>query len=404
MRYIEWFEERISYYKILYIFYGIISVTVVREIEYLTNVFSLFMVMLSFIYFCIFLIKGYYIKICNVRYWLIGFIIIQLSSFFISNNYIGDFIRLVFNFIFFFVLSMNTKKDKMKLENIFYWVINIIFPIVFISLITYYLKIKFIVGNNIYGKLDEYEGANKTLTGITINVNSLGVLAAILIILSIHILISGINDSSKKGYLFVTILIGSLTLFHTAARGAMLALIIYLVSLLLISIKNKWKSITLLLVMIILSFVFIDKLIISKGLEELSSGRSLLWIASMNVIIKNPIWGVGTTEFIEYVKNSTSTYLPGIDKGGLHNIYIQIATANGCIALILFLLFILSILCIGVKRVRRNEDLVGISLLSIIISFLALNLVESGLIYIMSFIALIFWVCIGEFIKNIELE
>ena len=342
MKYIEWFEEKVSYYKILYIFYGIISATIIREIPYFTTIFSAVMVMLSFVYFCIFYFKGYYFKMCKLRYLLFIFLLIQLSS--------------------------------------------------------------FVINNNVYGRLDEHYGINKVLTGITININTLGVLCTILIVFSIHLLISKRNTEIKKGLLLFSILIGVVTLLYTEARGAMLALGVYLFSLFLFSIKNKLNSIMLLMITVIVSFIFIDKLISIKGIEALSSGRSLLWITGINVIMRNPVWGVGTTAFVEVVKNSTSMYLPGIDQGGLHNIYIQIATANGCIALILFLIFILSIICIGIKRVKHSNSLIEISLLSIIISFLSLNLVESGLIYIMSFIALIFWVCIGEFIKNIELE
>ena len=410
MKYLEWFEYGNIYYKILYIFYGIISVTCIKELPYVTSIFSILMVILSFIYFCIFFKKGYYFKMSKVRYLLVLFLVLQISSFFVSNNYIADFIRLVFNVIYFFIISISIDKNgnNSELEKIFRCCIYIIFPIVFLSLLTYWFKIKFVINSNIYGRLDEYEGANKILTGLTVNVNTLGILSALLIIFSIHLLISKKEKYISKLFLVFNIVIGGITLFHTAARGAMLTLVAYVFFITIFAIKNKIISMVITLVSAVSGFAFMEKLIKIKGIEKLSTGRSLLWSTAGKVIKENPIFGVGTTAFVDVVKSNSSVHLPGIEEGGLHNIFIQIATANGCIALIVFILFISIVVITGIRKIvfntNKDNNKVNISLLSIIISFLVLNLVESGLMYIMSFIALIFWICIGAFINDIELE
>ena len=59
--------------------------------------------------------------------------------------------------------------------------------------------------------------------------------------------------------------------------------------------------------------------------------------------------------------------LPGLEYGGLHNIYFQIITVNGVISLILFLAFLCGMLIFILKRVdnlkkrKIKNDSVGIN-------------------------------------------
>lgn len=410
MKIIEWFEDKIIYYKMAYILYGILSVTILKEIPYLTTIFSISMVLLSFVYFCVFLMKGYYFKMSKIRYLLIAFLMIQLSTFFVSKNYMSDFIRVVFNGIFFFIISISTNKEResYNINKIFRFLVNVIFPIVFLSLATYYFNINFKINNNIYGNLEEYDLATKTLLGVTVNINTLGILCAFLIIISVHLIISEKQNIKMKIYLVLVTFIGSLTLFHTEARGAIITLLVYIFMILTLSIKNKVNMLKVMFVSSLFVSLIGLKIICSTNIEKLSTGRSLLWKSAWNVIKENPIWGVGTTAYVDILKSSSTVYLPGIEAGGLHNIYIQIATSSGCIAFIIFIFFILISIAFSVKKILFNNDakykILNTSLFSIIVSLLILNLFESSLIYIMSFIALIFWVCLGELFKNIGLE
>ena len=97
--------------------------------------------------------------------------------------------------------------------------------------------------------------------------------------------------------------------------------------------------------------------------------------------------------------------LPGLEYGGLHNIYFQIITVNGVISLILFLAFLCGMLIFILKRVdnlKRKERLRMTVLVSMLVGILAANLFESTLIYIVSFISMIFWIYLGYVISILD--
>ena len=144
-----------------------------------------------------------------------------------------------------------------------------------------------------------------------------------------------------------------------------------------------------------------------SNIDTISTGRSVLWENAFNIIKENKIFGVGTTSFVDIMKENSHVSLPGIEAGGLHNIYIQIALCNGLLAFFVFITFILTSIIIFLKEIlykNNDNNKINISLFSILVSILSLNLFESTLIYICSFIALIFWICIGELFSNLNLE
>lgn len=408
MKFIDWIEEKNIYYKMIYISYGIISVTFLKEIPHLTTIFSLFMVLLSFVYFCLFIKEGYYFNISKLRY-LLGFLLIlQLSSFVVSTNYILDFIKLVFNFIFFFIISITVSKNKNDINKIFKFLVGIISPIVIISLLTYYFRISFTINNNLYGRIEEYDTSTKTLLGVTVNINTLGILCVFLIIAAFHLIASEKLNTTKKVYLYSMIFVGGVTLIHTQARGAFVFLASYAFIMIILSVKKRINKIVVVLLGIVIPLLLLVKLIPNMDIEKFSTGRTLLWKVAIDVIKNNPLFGVGTTAYVDVVKGTSNLVLNGIEAGGLHNIYIQIATANGIIALITFVIFILLSLLKFIRNINLVDSpknyVVNKSLFSLIVSILILNLFESSLMYIMSFIAMIFWVCYGELIKNLDFE
>ncbi|ASW42644.1 O-antigen ligase family protein [Clostridium isatidis] len=406
MKIFDWLEEKNIYYKMLYIFYAIISVTFLKEIPYLTTVFSLLMVFISFLYFCLFIKNQYYLNISKVRYLLIVFLVFQLSTFFVSTNYVSDFIKLVFNVIYFFIVSVTVNKNTSDTNNIFKFLVWSIFPVVLISLFTYYFKINFEINGNVYGRIEDYDMSTKTLQGITVNINTLGILCVFLIISAFHLIISEKLKVLNKIFIYVIIFVGIITLIHTQARGAFIALIIYTLTMIIFSIKKKSTRIIILLSGILISVISAIKIFSSIDIAKFSTGRTLLWKAAIEVIKRNPLLGVGTTSYIDVVKETSDVALNGIEAGGLHNIYLQIATANGIITLVLFIVFIAVSLIKFIRNIKLNNDdknyILNKNIFSLIISILVYNLFESALLYIMSFISLIFWVFYGELLKNIS--
>ena len=401
---IKLLEDNIIYYKILYIIYAILSVTILREIPFLMSVFSKTMIIISFIYFCIFIYKKHYKKINKIRYLLILFLILQCSTFFISKSYISDIGSLVLNVIYFFLISNNIDNDsKNNINKIFKIVLPIIFIIIAISLLMNILDISININNNIYGNLPKID-YSKNFVGLTVNSNTLGILSSFLVIISIHLIIY-----NKKNIIFyyICIFIGGISILASQSRGAILMLIAYIITMIIMINKNK-KNIIFFIGIITIGLIGIMIYYLSKhNIDTVSTGRSVLWENAFNIIKENKAFGVGTTSFVDIMKKNSHVSLPGIEFGGLHNIYIQIALCNGLLAFFVFITFILTSIIRFLKEIlykNNDNNKINISLFSILVSILSLNLFESTLIYICSFIALIFWICIGELFSNLNLE
>lgn len=398
---IRFLENNILYYKILYIVYAILSITILREIPYFTQVFSLIMVFLSFIYFCVFIYNGIYIKMNRSRYLLILFLLLQCSTFFISKNYISDTTRLVFNGIYFLIISISIDSNKKDVNKIFKITSLLIFIVIIISFIMYFLNLSININSNIYGKLLEAE-YYKSFVGITVNSNTIGILSSFLIIFSIHLLI----NKKRLAYInYFYIVIGIVSLVLSGSRGAILMFLIYVIMILILSNKGYLKlTISIFIIGSIgILIYYLNKI----NIDTISTGRSVLWENAFNIIKENKAFGVGTTSFVDIMKENSHVSLPGIEAGGLHNIYIQIALCNGLLAFFVFITFILTSIIRFLKEIlykNNDNNKINISLFSILVSILSLNLFESTLIYICSFIALIFWICIGELFSNLNLE
>lgn len=402
---IDFFEENIIYYKAFYIIYSIVSVTLLREIPFFTGILSAFMVFISFVYFCIFCYKGYYNKINKTRYLLVLFLIIQCGTFFTSKNYVSDLIRLVFNGIYFLIISNNIPNNKRNFNNIFKIISPIILIVILSSSLLYIFNISFEINGNIYGKLPSNLYFSKDFVGVTVNSNTLGILCSFLSMILIHLLLT---EKNKGIIYYIGIIISVTSLFITQSRGAILLLGIYIICLGVLSVKNKKKMLLIVAFLLIFTIPLIISYLNKNALEEVSTGRSLLWKYAFDLIQENKLLGVGTTEFITAMKNSAGVYLPGIEAGGVHNIYIQIALTNGLIAFVIFIIFLITMCITFLRGIYNYKNIKGykfnISLFSMIISILCLNLVESSLLYICSFIALIFWISVGELYSNFKLR
>ena len=146
-------------------------------------------------------------------------------------------------------------------------------------------------------------------------------------------------------------------------------------------------------------------------IRDFTSGRTSLWESASIVIKDNPVTGVGYNEMVDAVTNARETEdLPGLSTGRLHNIYVEIATVNGIISLLMILIFIILLFIFIINHIdhmRKREKFDMTVLTSMILGIAAVNLFESTLIYILSFISMIFWIYSGYLVsiignRNIE--
>lgn len=184
--------------------------------------------------------------------------------------------------------------------------------------------------------------------------------------------------------------------------GAILYIFIFLFN------KNKYFRVACILVPILVGGMYLAH---QSNIRNFTSGRTSLWQSAAKVIEEHPLTGVGNSNLVESVRAARNTDdLPGLDAGGLHNIYVQTASVNGIISLVLFITFILMILIFIIQRLdklQRKEKMQMATLTSLIVGILIVNLFESDLIYIVSFISMIFWIYLGYLVsildnKNIE--
>jgi len=114
------------------------------------------------------------------------------------------------------------------------------------------------------------------------------------------------------------------------------------------------------------------------------------------LIKKHWILGIGNANIEQGLKAFTKDELWGIEGGGLHNMFIQIGLANGIIALtviVVFLVWIIGRLLIYADKSNDIKDRKIVSkIIALSLSIISINLFESNLIYIVSFISLIFWI------------
>ena len=136
-----------------------------------------------------------------------------------------------------------------------------------------------------------------------------------------------------------------------------------------------------------------------------SSGRMNLWISAFDVIKNNILFGVGNSNLIPSVTAVRETELLGIEAGGLHNMFLQLITVNGVIAFIIFVLFIIASYITIVKCYDNNKSNFYKNyfiITSLVTGILLINLFESNILYIISFISILFWTYLGYLISLIK--
>ena len=176
--------------------------------------------------------------------------------------------------------------------------------------------------------------------GLFQNGNALGICSAINIVLSIY-LITNSKFKMEKGVLFVNILIQTYALAFSGGRSAFLIIATFIC--LLIFIKYKSKLLGSLLILIPSATFFSLLFLTPKFTRYVFAGRENIWVASFNLIEKYPLFGVGQSNLLPTIDSLKEAWLYGVEYGGLHNIYLQVAAINGLPSLIILLIILSTI-------------------------------------------------------------
>ncbi|NFO47730.1 O-antigen ligase family protein [Clostridium botulinum] len=289
-----------------------------------------------------------------------------------------------------------SKRQNIKeMKIISYFYIVLMLPLSIVSLYVDYKKITIQATDMVFGTGRSF--------GIFVNQNALSIAAGLAVVLSIYLMQRN-NNIKMKTLLFLNFIIQSITMVKANGRSSYLLIIAVIYLFVFIYLKNKYLRIALLIIPFLCSSVLLT--FNEDRLHGFTSGRNILWKSASFVIKDNPIIGVGNSDLLEAVKNARVVeYLPGIEYGGLHNVYLQIAAVNGIVSLVLILIFLISIMVFIIKKLDRlkgKEKLQMTTIASMLLGILAVNVFESNLVYIISFISIMFWIYLGYTISILD--
>lgn len=312
-----------------------------------------------------------------------------------------------------------------NVENIKVWMVNLILFILIFSvdvfrckktmikemnIITYFYAIFMFIASSI-SLIMRFSEKTIELSGITFgttrgvfeNENALSIAAGLAIVMCIYL--NYITRSNRlKMFWLGNVALQTITMIGSHGRSAYLIIIAVVYTFIFVYNKNKYIRVALILIPILIcgAFVELDKI----HMESFTTERNIIWTSASIVIKEHPLVGVGNNDLIEAVKSARiGSYLPGIEFGRMHNIYVEISATNGMISLLLFLTFLGSILMFIIQhldKLMRKEKLQMTTLTSLIVGILAVNLFESTLIYIVSFISMIFWIYLGYLVSILD--
>lgn len=204
--------------------------------------------------------------------------------------------------------------------------------------------------------------------------------------------------------------IGLLVLFLTFSRSSILSFLIsFIFSIIIYKIKykkrfkifNKTILFFILILIIIILFpntnIFLDRILSSFNLTTGNvSIRFRIWKVAKNMIIANPIFGVGAGNFINnFTEYINDVNLPIKRNRVAHNSIIEIIAETGILSAILILLFIAIFIFKSILVIIKSNNLInvnnlmGLVMIIIFISFVSIFL--SNIFY-----KEIFWLYIGS--------
>ena len=386
------------YFKLLYLF---VSFTFVTMLQYIPGISILKNIVLAWAIILILLMivedykrrKIYKFDI-QLGLFMIITLILNIAAYRNSENIKIWLVNLILFLVIFSVEVFRDKKTLVKEMNIITYCYAIFMFIAYIISLTMRFSGKTIVINEIiYGDT----------RGVFDNKNALGIAVAIAIVMCIYLNYIEKNHKLKMFWLG-NIILQTITMIGSQGRSAYLVVIAVVYTFIFIYNKNKYIRATLLILPILVSAVILESGKIN--LERFTTERNNIWDSAIVVIKSHLFTGVGNSELVEAIKNARiGWYVPGIQYGGTHNIYVQIATVNGIISLLLFLMFlgiILMFIVHHLDKLQRKEKLQMTTLTSVIVGILAVNLFESTLVYMASFISLVFWIYLGYLISILD--
>jgi len=320
-----------------------------------------------------------------------------------SVNYNSSFQGVIklFKYILIFLVCSEEIKDKQHIKRIVIAICSGIFLVAVDALwqlafgydFIHHVKLQFAIGL-------------PRPTAAFPNCNVLGIYMAALTPLIFGVTFFYMKGRGKLLMSFVSVL-GLLGVYLSLSRGAGLG--IYL-AILFLSIVNKKRILTLILVGILVIFPFVMPKNIKQWAKDVhynplvfmcNPDRISIYNNTLNMIKHHPVIGVGLNTFsLNYGKYKTEAaekYAHTPDTIYAHDAYLQMAGEIGLLGLLTFILFLSRIFGLAFNASRKSSDeyfkIIAVSLIASLIAFLTNSLTETTLYH--PRVVMIFWFLIG---------
>ncbi len=392
------------YLKLLYLFVSLSFVTILSNIPIfkILNKICLAWVLVLFLINFIDIIKRkrkIYIYNIFLYLFLLVTLFFTIYKYPTTENYKVWLMNVIIFTVLFSIDNYKSKKVLLKEIDIYsYFFVAFSFIASAISLVLIFIKhtIEFNIINS--------DGVEEIITfvGVYKNENSLGIAAALSLVIGAYLL-SKSNNKKINIFLIISSILQGITLFISGGRSGFLLLISVMFMFIFVYVKNNYIR-ALMIILPIVAIFFIFKLD-ADTLHYIFTGREYIWIAAIRIIKFAFFSGIGTSNTIPTLIQNQPADLIGVTKGGIHNIYMEITTTNGFIATFMLLLFIICSLLYGtykVSKMNSKDKITNCILLGLLLGIPVINLMESNLVYIISFISLIYWFYVGHFIAFLD--
>ncbi|TAM36939.1 hypothetical protein EPN54_05470, partial [bacterium] len=203
-----------------------------------------------------------------------------------------------------------------------------------------------------------------------------------------------------KTYGFLALAVLSVVLiFLSLSRGAWIALIVSSVLIAVLFGRGSKRFIPLLLVFAVtfLFPIFHERMLFTFKVGG-DNDRFRIWLAAWKMIEEHPFLGMGVGTFMA----NFSEYLPGISISYAHNCYLQIWAETGFFSLASFLVFIVSLVYLGVKKFIATRDLLLLGLVCGTVGFLVHSFFDTNLYSLR--LAILFWAWAGLILARMNIH
>jgi O-antigen ligase len=275
----------------------------------------------------------------------------------------------------FFVASLVTSKDQVEI------------------LLKYFLRLSYFITAYTtlqFGQIDPISWSQQLPVATLGNINFMSAFLGFASVVCFYQLLRAESNWTQKIF-FMTIISWNMTLCWMS--GSIQGILVWFLGfLILLGGKSgvfRWSLIRYIPLLTICIPLLL--LIISGGVGKGPLGKFLMqdtflfrvdyWLAGLRMTIKNPLTGVGIDSYGDYYRmyrDTTATYRTGSQRvsNTAHNIFLDISSGSGILSLIIILFLFSSIIGMGVKVVRKTNDLQTVMLLALAVSYFAYSMIS----------------------------